>query len=234
MNYYHLFLVAALTLPAGTLFGQEEEHGHFDIFVGQPTAGTQTIIGGAEEDGEIELDARIFEADLAVASQFGENFFTATEPGLLNEDSPWPLNEGEKVTVNSVPYTFAGVTSELFYWNGVGSVAFMDATLSGTALEITQSPEMADEHGDFHDHPIFDVTLGSATLPDEGIYLAPINVELEGLDASETAFVLLVAGEDFEDFVEAAEDYVAGQLVPEPSTLLLVVLSLVGVLAIKR
>ena len=237
-------LLALCALPVAA-FGQEEEHGHFDIFVGRPEVGSQTLIGGAEVPDELDLTTRVFEADLETDVIAGNNFYTTTEPGMFNAGENVPgllgatnpagaleLLEGESPTVLNNPATLAGVTSDLFYWDGIGDVEFAD---SSADLVITQTGGIASADGSIDDHPFLDIDDPLSTdLPAGGIYLAPLSVGLDGLAPSDTAWVLLVTGEEFEDAVELAEEYVSGQLVPEPTSIALVLLTVVAGLAVYR
>lgn len=245
MNRYTIhaaLLSLLLALPAMA----QEEHGHFDIFVGRPATGSQTLIGGAEVPDELNLTTRVFEGDMEPDEIAGNNFFTTTEPGMFNAGSGMPgllgatnpagalpLGEGESPTVLNTPATLAGVTSDLFYWDGTGDVMFGD---SSADLVITQTGGIAGMDGSIDDHPFLDIDDPlSDDLPAGGIYLAPLSVQLDGLAPSDTAWVLLVAGEEFEDVVELAEEYVSSQLVPEPSSVALVLLTAVGgLLAYRR
>lgn len=233
-------LAALLLLPCALpAVADEEEHGHFDIFVGRPETGTQTLIGGAQVPDELNLTTRVFETDLETDVIAGNNFYTATEPGMFNAGNGVPgllgatnpagalgLLEGESPTVLNTPATLAGVTSDLFYWDGIGDVEFVD---SSADLIVTQTGGIAAANGSIDDHPFLDIDdLLSDNLPAGGIYLAPLSVQLDGLAASDTAWVLLVAGEEFEEVVELAEEYVLGQLVPEPSSVAMVLLAAVA------
>lgn len=228
MKFYISFAATMLCLICHTIACAQEE-GHADIFIGRPLTGNQTLIGGAFVPDELNLTERIFEGDLELDSISGNNFYTTTEPGLFNagENSPGllgatnpagalPLSPAESFLVNNVTFTLNGVTSKLFYWDGVGAVHFV---ASPAELIITQAEEVAAGNGSIDDHPIFDIDLPSSNdLPPGGIFLAPLQMQLEGLTPSDTALVLFVTGEEFEGAVEAAELYLASR-VPEPSSL---------------
>jgi len=233
-----------VAIPA--LAGGDVEESHADIFVARPVAGNQTLIGGAFVPDELNLEERIFEGDLETDVISGNNIYTTTEPGLFNagSNSPGllgatnpagalPLNTGELPTLVSVSHTLAGVTSDLFYWDGVGAVNFVD---SSATLVIGPLEDAAGADGSIDDHPIFDIDdLSSNDLPAGGVYLAPLQAQLTGLELSDTALVLFVTGEEFEGAVELAEDYLAGQQVPEPSALvLLAVTAGLGLVGLRR
>ncbi len=247
MNTKTACICVFLTIfSAPAMGGGEAEEGHFDIFLGRPAAGSQTLIGGALVPDDLNLDERIFEGDLETDAIAGNNFYTTTEPGFFNAgaNSPGllgatnpagalPLNVGEGFSVSSVPYTLDGTTAELFYWNGTGGVTFAP---SSAELIITQTDGMAGSDGSIDDHPIYDIDLpASNDLPAGGIYLAAIQAQLAGLQPSDIALVLFVTGEEFEESVELAEEYLAGKLIPEPSALaLLAMASLMGLVRLRR
>lgn len=247
MNYKTALIYPLVLLISGPVFagGGEPEEPHADIFIGRPANGNQTLIGAAFVPDELNLEERVFEGDAEPDMIGMNNFFTAEEPGFFNagENSPGlagatnptgalPLLSGESFTVTNVPFTLEGLTDELFYWDGEGSVAF---GATSAELFITQTDGMANTDGSIDDHPIFDIDdPGSDALPAGGIYLAPLTVQLDGLDASETALVLFVTGEQFEDGVEMAEDYLAGQLIPEPSAFALLFLATAAGLVHRR
>ncbi len=195
---------------------------------------------------DLNLTERIFEGDLETDNISGNNFYTTTEPGFFNAGSnapgllgatnpvgSLPLEPGESAMVTNVSFTLAGVTSDLFYWDGLGAVNFVD---SSATLAIGPIEDTAGLDGSIDDHPIFDIDdPDSNDLPLGGIYLAPLKAQLEGLGLSDTALVLFVTGEEFEESVELAEEYLARQLVPEPSAIVLLGLAAgVGLVGLRR
>lgn len=236
-----LLCVAASSLLAGG----DVARAHFDILVARPAIGNQTLIGAALVPDDLNLETRIFEGDVEADNIAGNNFYTGTEPGFFNAgaNSPGslgatnppgalPLLAGESFTVHNVSFALDGVTSDLFYWDGVGDVSFVD---SPADIVITQTGGTAGADGSIDAHPFYDIDdPASDALPAGGIYVAPLTVELDGLASSDTALVMLVTGEEFEDSVEAAELYLAGQLVPEPSSLMLAAATLAVGLFVSR
>jgi len=239
MNYKSAVACALLTMTTQLAFAGEDEEAHFDIFIGRPVSGTQTLIGGAQVPGELNLTERIFEGDLGTDLIGGNNFYTGAEPGFFNagENSPGllgatnpagalPLLPGESFEVIQQTFEIAGSVSSLFYWDGAGSVNF---TPAAAELIITQTDGAAGSDGSIDDHPIFDIDDPlSPDLPAGGIYLASLTAQLDGLEPSDPAFVLLVTGEEFEASVELAEDFLAGGAIPEPSTAVLAGLAAIG------
>lgn len=237
---------ALLTMTTPLAFAGEDEEGHFDIFIGRPASGNQTLVGGAQVPGELNLTERIFEGDLGTDLIAGNNIYTGTEPGFFNagENSPGllgatnpagalPLVPGESFDVQQQLFEMAGVMSSLFYWDGIGSVNF---TPAAAELIVTQTDGTAGSDGSIDDHPIFDIDDPLSTdLPPGGIYLASLTAELEGLLPSRPVHLLLVTGEEFEASVELAEDFLAGSAIPEPSTVVLMSLAALGaVMVVKR
>ncbi|QDU54903.1 PEP-CTERM sorting domain-containing protein [Aeoliella mucimassa] len=237
MKLSTLLFAVAVCLPMSSLLAQHDHgHEHLHLYAGRPTSDGQTILAGSDFDNEIHLEAHIFEGDLEEVTLSSGSYYTATEPGYLTptatNGNPWPLLEGEGITMNNVAYTLEGVTSDLFYWDGTGEVSFSD---SPAVLAITQNTGLADADGYLHGHPIFDIDDPATTeLPAAGIYMAPFNLELDGLEASETGLLLFVTGEDFEEGVELAEEYLHSQMVPEPASLALVGLALCGLAVVAR
>ena len=233
MNYKNAVLVSILLLPSNLAVAGGEPEAHFDIFIARPATGDQTLVGGALVPGDLNLDERIFEGDLETDVSAGNNFYTTTEPGFFNAGANSPgllgatnppgalaLTPGESFTVNNVAFSLDAISSDLFYWDGAGAVNFVS---SPAELVITQTDGVAGTDGSIDDHPFFDIDdLGSNDLPPGGIYLAPLQVELAGLEPSDPVLVLFVTGEEFEDSVELAEEYLAGRLIPEPSAVVLV------------
>lgn len=176
-----------------------DEEAHFDIYVGRPTVGTQTVVGGASLDGVAEIlsDVRVFEAEL------GENpldgIFFGDEPGFNNPGAAGPqapgavtMQAGDTVTVTSLPITIDGETADLFYWDGVGVADLAPA--SGVAFVAGNPFDAAAADGSFDDHPILsldDLDNNAATFPATGIYLASFNATLTGLTASEPLYLVM-------------------------------------------
>ena len=209
-------LIATFLMPAVRVNADEEE-AHADIFIGRPEIGAQTLVGGATVAGaesDLNLTDRVFEGDLGTD---GDTYF-ATEPGffnagdnnpegVVNPDGALPLAPGDSISVSQA--------GDLLYWNGQGPVSFV-----ATPAELTLDPEVfgsPNADGGIDDHPDFIVDdPNSGDLPTPGIYLATITATLTGLEASDELQVLLVTGEEFEDAVEVAEDFLNG--VPEPTS----------------
>lgn len=244
MSYKLAVAFAVFQMPFSLALAGDEEP-HFDVLIARPVSGNQTLVGGALVPGDLNLDERIFEGDLETDVIAGNNFYTTTEPGFFNAgaNSPGllgatnppgalPLVPGESFTVQNVSFLLDGVSSDLFYWDGAGVVNFVG---SSAELIITQTDGMAGVDGSIDDHPIFDIDdLGTNDLPPGGIYLAPLSVELAGLDASDTVLVLFVTGEEFEESVEVAEEYLAGKI-PEPSAIALAAAMLaIGGVVVRR
>lgn len=234
---------------------------HFDVFVGRPASGAQTAFGGIDVDtGEVTLDQRVFESEL------GENpldsVFFSDEPGFNHPESDAvlpagaiSLEQGDEVFVRKLPLSVEGVSGELFFWNGVGAVAFTPA--SGVNFNIlaplpNQSIGTAGAGGGFDDHPEFELSAGGV-LPTPGIYLGSLEVEVGGFTPSEQLFVVLgteglitpaflgISQAEFdllseEDLDEALEGVIelgvayveSNVVVPEPSGALLALLAGVG------
>jgi hypothetical protein len=162
------------------------------------------------------------------------------------------------VTVNLLPFNVSGNTATLFFWNGNGPVNFQPVSQPGVTFTIDTLPPPTGRigstgpNGGADIHPIYRLDDGGAGTPADGVYLtSPIagvtgladsprffflhladalvtneddaDALSEGLDAGETMF----HGKDFNFFLEA-QGWVQGNLVPEPSSLTLVIVTMVA------
>lgn len=244
-----------------------DEEAHFDIYVGRPTVGTQTVVGGADVDDVATIfpAVRVFEAEL------GENpldgVFFGDEPGFNNPGSAGPQapdamasQAGDSITVTSLPIKIAGVTADLFYWDGVGAADFAPA--SGVAFVAGDPFDMAAADGSFDDHPILtldDLDNNAATFPATGIYLASFDATLTGLTASEPLYLVIgteglitadflslspgefsrLTDEDLDEalegVIEVAVEFVeANVVIPEPGSALLLVVAAGAIFGCRR
>lgn len=252
-------------LPAAPAAAQ-----HFDVFVGRPASGTQTAYGGIDVDtARVRLWQRIFESEMGEDPFDGT--FTSNEPGFNHpaDDGAIPagaasLLPGDEVFVTSRPLAINGVTSDLFFWNGTGSVAF--ASAAGTSFVIdtgnlTGSIGSAGAGGGFDDHPFFVLDDGDgnpATSPTPGIYLASFLTRVADLAPSDPLFLVMgteglitpqflgISQEQFdllteealdealERVIETAVEFVGANLVPEPRSGSAIALAICGVGATIR
>ena len=237
-------LLFALLVPIGNANAQ-----HFDIFLARPAAGSQTVIGGADVDGLAYNDTtRVFDVELGDVG--GE--FLALEPGVNHANSSGPaltaypasatpLQPGDVLRLKERDFTVAGVSDDLFYWNGMGSVSFAPAAADFRIDEGDPLGSVAGAGGAFDDHPF--MVIDSTALP--GIYLAsafgtvndfapsqPVYLVMgtEGLitadflGISQAAFDMLTEDDldaALEEVIELGAAYAQANLVPEPSTSIL-------------
>ncbi|MDZ4657046.1 MAG: hypothetical protein SH868_05640 [Bythopirellula sp.] len=196
-------LTMVLSLAGGFIFSPSSQAQHFDVFVGRPTVGTQTAYGGIDVDtADITLGLRVFE------SEMGEDPFDGTfvsdEPGFNHpaDDSALPagaasLNDGDEIFVSALPLTVDAATDSLFYWNGLGSVAFAPAvgfTFTIDTGNMTGSIGSAGAGGGFDDHPFFildDGDANPATVPTPGIYLASFQASVAELDPTDPLYLVM-------------------------------------------
>jgi hypothetical protein len=190
-------LIAAFFASRGA--AAQEEHGHFDVFVGRPDVGSQTTYGGIDvDDGDVTLGLRVFEAEMGENPL--DNVFFSDEPGFNHpfDDALLPagaasLVQGDELFVRALATTVGGVTADLFFWNGVGAASFTPA--SGVSFDIiaplpNQSIGQAGAGGAFDDHPEFELSAGGS-LPTPGIYLASFEVQVGVLDPSDPLFLVM-------------------------------------------
>jgi hypothetical protein len=143
--------------------------------------------------------------------------------------------------------TFAvGVNSDdLFYWNGVGAVDFQPA--AGVAVSLSDFSEPAGGNGelDFHPHFQIDDPVGTAA---NGVYLASLTTTAGSLAPSDPIFLVFLvddsiteenaeeieedieAGLAFQFFEEAVEYVETRVAVPEPASLMAMLVGGMGIL----
>lgn len=252
MNRYLLFCTFAAITAASTIAIAQEEHGHFDVFVG--ISGEQTAYGGIDvDDGDVTLNERVFE------SEMGENpldsLFFSDEPGFNHpeDDAKLPggvssLELGDEIFVNKLSLTVDGATSDLYFWDGVGSPSFVPAV--GVAFDIVTptvdgSIGTAGAGGGFDDHPLFELSAGGS-FPTPGIYLGSFEVQVNSLEASDPLFLVMGTedlitaeflgisqgdfdmltdddlDEELEEVIEVAVGFVETNVVPEPGSATLI------------
>lgn len=205
----------------------DDDHGHegehFDIGVWNDSGVLRT--GGWDHDEEaLEVpELRVFEA------AFGEDpaFPYATdEPGIGGVAADLGLPVGSTLTLN--------VSSGLGQWNGNGFDAVVDAwmqvdygpmsvdTLSGGGLDFLVTE-------DYDLHPIY--SIDATSTPATGSYLMELTASMEGLQESDSFWVVFNLGLDEEDY-EASVEWVEDNLVPAPAAL--PVLTAMGLGAVRR
>lgn len=155
----------------------------------------------------VTSDARVFSGRLDID-------FVSNDPGFNSFSGDLPV--GEAVEWDFMPMRHDGVTSTLFYWDGVGSepafgLSPAEVTLFGQNFasidadggdEIVVGPILfrADSEGPSnpgggtHTHRDFlvhDGTFNQNTTPDEGFYLTSMRLRVDGFARSDPFFVVL-------------------------------------------
>lgn len=257
-------LVLWLVAFAGMWFLDHEACGqHFDIFLARPAAGTQTVVGGADVDALIYDDVtRVFESELAsavgefVTVEPGVNHPDIDNPGLTAyPTSAAGLDPGDVLRLLERDFTVSGMIDDLFFWDGVAPVAFTPAAADFRIDGGDPLGSAAGTGGVFDDHPF--LVVDSDTLP--GIYLTSVVGVADGFDPSDPVFLVmgteelitaeflgisqaefdLLSDEEIEEqldeVIDTAIDYVEGHVVvPEPGSLVLAAVALVGFVVIGR
>lgn len=191
--------VAAVLAACPTLVSAQ----HFDVFIGRPAAGTKSAFGAVDVDAAvISLNQRVFESEMGEDPFDG--VFVSDEPGFNHpaDDSALPVGAvsllpGDEIFVTGLPLTVDGITSTLFYWNGLGSVAFTPAVGVSFHIETgntTGSIGMAGAGGAFDDHPFFVLDDGDAlagTFPTTGIYLGSFQAQVAGFDPTGPLYLVI-------------------------------------------
>jgi hypothetical protein len=238
--YFRRFLVSSLTLYVITIalaICESARAQHFDILIARPSAGTQTVIGGADVDASVFDDVtRVFEGDMG---DIGTEF-AALEPGVDHPSLPNPsltypasaagLMPGDVLRLIERDFTVNGLTDDLFYWSGIGPVAFAPALADFRIDGGNPLSGSAGAGGSFHDHPF--LVVDSDTLP--GIYLASAHGVVDGFDPSDPVYLVFATGEDFEDAHGMAAEWVESNLVPEPASLGLAAVAFGAILGGRR
>jgi hypothetical protein len=228
----------SLSLFAVVPVTSEPAHGqHFDIILARPAAGSQTVIGGADVDATAFDDVtRVFEGEMG---DIGDEF-AALEPGVehpnLNEPfSAYPasaagLMPGDVLRLLERDFSVEGATDDLFYWNGIGPVAFVPALADFRIDEGNPLPGSAGVGGSYHDHPF--LVVDSDALP--GIYLASAYGVVDGFEPSDPVYLVFATGEEFEDAHGQAAEWVQANLVPEPASIGLAAMACGANLTVRR
>ena len=185
----------------------DHEEEHFDIGVWNNNGVLQT--GGWDHDTEsLEVDyLRVFEATFGEDPMFP---FSTDEPGV-GGNSELGLALGGTFSLN--------VASGLGAWNGNGfsptTSPFMTVeygtttvdTLSGGALDFLVTE-------DYDNHPIYSIDESA----DPGAYLMELTAKMDGLEDSDTFWIVFNLGLDEEEY-EASVEWVEDNLVPTPAAL---------------
>lgn len=242
--YWHT--VAVTILVAGASAWAQHHHGeHVDI---RPyVSDGQIVTGTAELDGAV-VDP-ISDHERVFGSEFGEDDpaqpYFADAPGFLSEDGAFPGGAGYFVGIDA--------PTPLTYWTGAGFAALpnnesLQITKGTQSINIGGSPAggfdfgVIDTHGGLHEHLDYELygadgnaIPGDGVEPTLGIYLLEIQVTttLPGVADSEPLWIVFNAGgEAYEADHEAAIHWVEDNLVPEPTSLLL--LGLGGAALLRR
>lgn len=188
----------------------------------------------------LNVGTRVYEGEF---EGFG-NIWTIDEPGfnaISNTSSGLPsgyttLPGSTAITFGANAFAIGSTTSNLWHWDGSGSVSFAAVT-SPTQLEISKAPAAAfsaildgsssgvtgfaidttTADGFLHKHIDFTVSNTDATAPDTGFYLWSLTLDVGSLSTDPVYFVHGL-GIDDEEAHEAAIGFVETTLVPEPSS----------------
>lgn len=220
--------------------------------------GGQVGIGSANDTSPAEPDliTRVFSRVMVPGfPPFNPADYGLDEPGYFSlpaGDAEIPLGASAlpgnaTVTVNLLPFTVNANKSNLFFWNGSGSVNFQPISQPGVTMTIDPNPiGSTGATGGADIHPAYRLDNGGGGIPADGVYLTMGTVSVTGLTDSPRVFFLHLAdvlvtdeddaealtdnvamgetvfkGKDFGFFL-GAQDYVQNNLVPEPGCFSLV------------
>ncbi len=228
------FIAATLilfTFSAASFAQEEEEHGHSDVEF-------------SYVDGAIEVEAG--EEGFVFEGEFGEDAFAnfASEPGIASE-----VEEGAGINAGNI--VGFNVLSPLFYWDGsqvssAGDTTITIAGAGGSADAVVSASSgmmpadfsspanllgQAEDDGDFHVDPGFTISDGAAA-GGYGLILSLSSDDASGIADSGPFGIFLNFGLEEEAFEAGVEAF--GAAVPEPSSLLLVVMGVAGLGLVRR
>ena len=246
-----------VTLILSTITGSIAQAQHTDAFFAVGPTG-KLVAGQYDFDSNsvLNVNTRVYEGEFE--GPFS-NVWTVDEPGfnaLPNTSLGLPsgymtLPSSTAVTFNANAFTIGASTSNLWHWDGSGSVSFAAVT-GPTVLEISKSPtavfssvldgsasdvsgfeiETTATDGFLHKHIDFSVSNTDATAPDAGFYLWAMTFHVgPSLETDLTYFVHGLGIAD-EAAHEIAISFVESALVPEPTSAVL--LAGFGGLALRR
>lgn len=223
-----LVLIAATVVSAG-VSGMAAAQGHHDHDHG--LHGGDFALRVHEHDGEmeIEISPRVLGSELDAGLGFA-----ATSPGFDSHAGEFPV--GSQVGIN--------LTQPLMKWNGAGfdtlnplteetmTAAFL--TLSATTSDgfVPGFAIGVDGDGSFHKHVAFILNGPASDDPRDGIYLLTFELysTSPAIHTSEPAWIVFNLNDEISH--DAAIDWVSANIVPEPTTAMLLLAA--AAMALRR
>lgn len=238
-----------------------------DVFLAD--SGGQVAIGSASDTSPSDPDlvTRVFARVMVPGfPPFDPADYGLDEPGffaLPAGDAELPagvsaLPSNANVTVNLLPFTVAGDTASLFYWDGTGAVNFEPISASQPSVSLVLDPNpigTTGSTGAADIHPPYRLDNGGAGVPADGVYLVGPTVSVSGQADSVQFFMLFLAdelitseedaealseglemgdpifaGKDFGFFTEAGAYVQDNLVVPEPGSVALAGLACLSLL----
>ncbi len=224
--------------------GGELVTGTYDFDAGMVTSTDERVYEGEFEFGPFDLGGGVYQ-------------YTVDEPGfnaLSSANVPAgfsALPGNSAVTFDIVSFDIDGTSANLWYWDGVGAVDFAPA--SGVTWTVSKNPlatfnatangsnttvpgfviNTTSADGFLHQHLDFTLEGTGASAEDaipSGFYA--LGMELSVNPTSEPVFFVHGVGIENEPQHEAAVDFFAESVVPEPASLALLLVG--GLCAMRR
>ncbi len=258
--YKQTLIVSAATLACGVFTNSVLAHGGLGGLMpyvdnGKLVTGHYDAHGGTglvTDTGPTYVYVGELEADWEGSGMPGGH-----EPGIVTDGESaadpdgqnyvFPANTALVVTANMLP----DLDSSLAYWDGSGGVDFSAAieslsiddgfnsiTVSGSSSAVSGSvsPWTSDSNGIGHGHMDFLLNALDANAS-AGVYLLSLTLSASNVESTDPIYFVFGYGLEepaLDEAIEAAEEWVETNLVPEPGAVSLLLIGAVSYLPVRR